>query len=144
MKSKTGPYRKQHVQMTHLAAAIPTSEPIEDPGAALAALLRVRAVLVVHIRLENGILYPWMLRRASGAVCERVHRHRDDMGWLLASFLEVCAQWPTAESIAADPQGFARAWKDVRALLFAHMEAEQDDLYDLVDACIEERLALAS
>jgi hypothetical protein len=144
MKSKTDPYRRQHVQLAHLAAAIPTGDSIEDPGSALAALLRVRAVLVVHVRLENGILYPWMLRHASGAICERVHRHRDDMGWLLASFLEMCAQWSTAASIATDPQGFVRAWKDVRALLFAHMEAEQDDLYDLADGCIQERLALAS
>jgi hypothetical protein len=94
--------------------------------------------------VQTRILYPWMLRHASGAVCERVHRHRDDMGWLLASFLEMCAQWSTAASIATDPQGFVRAWKDVRAMLFAHVEAEQGGLYDLADGCIQERPALAS
>jgi hypothetical protein len=144
VKLKTDPYRKQHLHLAHFATALPTNDVIEDPNAAHAALFRVRAVLVVHIRLENGLLYPWMLQRSSESVCERVRRHRDDMGQLLTSFLKVCAQWSTAASIAEDPQGFVAAWKDVRALLFAHMAAEQDDLYDLADACMSERLALAS
>jgi hypothetical protein len=144
VKAKTRPYRNQHVHLAHLEAAIPASVPIEDPNATLAALLRLRAVLVVHLRLEGGLLYPWMLRHASGAVREKVRRHRDDMGWLLASFIEFCAQWPTAASIAADPRGFIVTWNAERALLIAHMTAEQYDLYDIADGYAEEQLAFAS
>jgi hypothetical protein len=144
MNSKTRPYRNQHVQLAHLVAAVPSSMPIEDPSAALAALSRVRSVLLVHLRLESGLLYPWMLQRATEVVCERVRRHRDDMGWLSTSFLEFCGQWSSAASISADPRGFVKAWSAERALLSAHLDAEQDDLYDVADGYADARLALAS
>ena len=144
MKQKTSPYRKQLAQLARLEAAVPTKAPIGDPDKALAALLRVRSVLVVHLMLEKGLLYPWLLRRASGQVCETVCRHRDAMAGVLVSFHAFCTQWSTPSAIAADPQAFVKAWAAARTLLFAHLAAERDDLYDIADGYAERQLALAS
>jgi hypothetical protein len=141
---KTSPYRKQLAQLARLEAAVPTSAPIHDPRAAHAALLRVRSVLVVHLLLEKGLLYPWLLRRASSPVCEKVCLHRDAMADVLASFVAFCTQWQSAAAIAADSHGFVRAWSAMRAPLFAHLSAERDDLYDVADGYAERQLALAS
>ena len=110
MKTKTSPYRRQLAQLARLAAAVPTSAPIKDPSTAIAALLRVRSVLVVHLLLEKGLLYPWLLQRATRPVCENVCRHRDAMSDVLAAFLGFCSEWSTEAAIAADPQEFVRAW----------------------------------
>ena len=144
MNPKTSPYRRQLAQLSRLATAVPTGAPTLDPNAALSALVRLRSVLLVHVRLEQGLLYPWMLRRASGTVCAKVCRHRESMAALLASFLGFCTQWSTAASIVADPQGFARSWGAQRAALFATLTEERDDLYDIADGYAERRLVLAS
>jgi hypothetical protein len=144
VKPKTSSYRRQLAQLARLQAAVPTSVPIKDPSKAIAALLRVRSVLVVHLLLEKGLLYPWLLQRASGPVCEKVCRHRDAMAGVLASFLGFCSEWSTEAAIADDPQEFVRAWGTMRALLFAHLAAERDDLYDVADGYAERQLALAS
>lgn len=144
MTSKTRPYRNQHVQLAHLEAALTATSPAEKPAEAIAALSRLRGVLIVHLYLETGLLYPWMLQRASGPVCEKVRRHRDGNRAFLASFLEFCAQWSTAAGIAGDPQAFVRDWTAQRALLFVHMAAEPDDLYDIADEYADARLPIAS
>lgn len=144
MKPKTSAYRRQLAHLARLQAAVPTSVPIKDPSRAIAALLRVRSVLVVHLLLEKGLLYPWLLRRASGSVCEKACRHRDAMGGMLASFQAFCSEWSTEAAIAANPQEFVRVWGALRTQLFAHLSAERDDLYDVADGYAERQLELAS
>jgi hypothetical protein len=144
MKPKTSPYRRQLAQLARFQAAVPTSLPIENTNRAVAALQRVRSVLVVHLLLEKGLLYPWLLQRASGPVCEKVCKHRDAMSGVLASFLEFCSEWSTEAAVSANPQEFVRAWGALRAFLFEHLAAERDDLYDIADGYAERQLELAS
>ncbi|HTA37479.1 MAG TPA: hypothetical protein VK760_00300 [Candidatus Acidoferrales bacterium] len=144
MKTKTSPYRRQLAQLARLEAAVPTSVPINDPSRTLAALLRVRSVLLVHLLLKKGLLYPWLLQHASGPICEKVCLHRDAMTGILEAFLRFCSDWSTEAAIATNPQEFVQAWGTLRAVLFAQLSAERNDLYDLADGYAERQLALAS
>ena len=130
---KTKPYRNQHLELARLAAAIPTDSYKLDAREASHALACLKSVLIVHLKLQDGMLYPWMMHQSSFELREKARHFRDMMHGLLVKFLEFHQRWTHAGAIAADPSAFVSAWLVVLGVLKHRLGAEASDLYPAID-----------
>ena len=130
----TQPYRNQHAELMRLASAIPIDASLVRPREASRALECLKSVLIVHLKLQDGMLYPWMSRQESTDLREMGRKYRDLMKEFLDTFLGFYHRWSAEGAIAADPDGFVEAWQHVAAMLKMRLRAEAADLYRVVDA----------
>lgn len=133
MNPRTQPYRNQHAELSRLAAAIPVDPERLESGRAARALAGLKGVLIVHLQLQEGMLYPWMMRQASFALHEVATAHRIAMRSLLVTFLEFYARWSHEDNIAADREAFVADWRCVLAVLRHRLNGEASDLYRAIE-----------
>jgi hypothetical protein len=144
MAPTTRPYRNQHAEIKRLASlVIPRADGVA-PEAAARALRAMRALLLVHLRFQDGMLYAWMVRHRTGTVRSTAHWYRSVTQTFLVTFLRFCDHWSDPNAIAREPKAFAEAWTCLRSLLLHRLEAEVRVLYPAIDAHASKPAALAS
>lgn len=134
MAPTTQPYRNQHVELARLAAAVPLDAVSVNSRDASRALECLKSVLIVHLKLQDGMLYPWMKRQPSVELRAKAARFHEMMRTLMASFVEFYQRWSSSDAIASDPDGFVAAWRLVWGVLKHRLDAEASDLYRSIDA----------
>ena len=145
MGPKTQPYRNQHAELARLAAAIPADSIEIVPSRASRALAGLKSLLIVHLKLQDGMLYPWMMHQPSAELRGKGKHFREMMHALLVSFLAFYQRWTNPDAIAEDPEGFVCAWRIVLGVLKHRLQAEASDLYPAIDRyVVPERAPLAS
>jgi hypothetical protein len=91
-------------------------------------------VLIVHLKLQDGMLYPWMKRQPSADLRAQAVRFREMMRTLMVAFLEFYQRWACPDAIEADPDGFVAEWRLVIGVLKHRLDCEASDLYRSIDA----------
>lgn len=129
----TQPYRNQHAQLMRLASAIPVDVSSLRAREVTCALDCLKSVLIVHLKLQDGMLYPWIAHHRSSDLREMGRKHRELMHEFLDGFLAFHSRWVGPDAVAADPDAFVAQWARVLALLRLRLRAEASDLYRLVD-----------
>jgi len=114
-------------------SAIPTDPNNIRPLEVSRALAGLKGILVVHLSLQDGMLYPWMSHHDAPIVRQAATHHRQMMKKFLLRFLNFYGDWQSAEAIEADRRGFALAWHVVQTTLLYRLEAEASDLYRVVE-----------
>ncbi|MBV8490043.1 MAG: hypothetical protein JO199_05875 [Candidatus Eremiobacteraeota bacterium] len=117
-----------------MASAIPLDAGRLDAREASRALAGLKSVLIVHLKLQDGMLYPWMTHQPSAELRENATRFREMMRTLMVSFLEFYQRWSRSDAIAADPDGFVAAWRLVSGVIKHRLDAEARELYRSIDA----------
>jgi hypothetical protein len=135
MVPATRPYRNQHAQLKRLASLVLPNADELVPQAAFQTLRAVRALLLVHLRFQDGMLYPWMVHHRAPTLRATARRYRSATQPFLVTFLRFCERWNDPDAIAREPQAFRKDWACLRALLFRRLEAETRVLYPAIEAC---------
>ena len=130
----TQPYRNQHVELARLAAGVPLNAADVNAREASLALQCLKSVLIVHLKMQDGMLYPWMKRQNSSELRAKGARFHEMMRTLMVAFVEFYQRWSSRDAIEADPDGFVAAWRLVWGVLKHRLEAESSDLYRAIDA----------
>lgn len=145
MIPNTRPYRNQHAELARLAAAIPLDPRGLQAREASNAVACLRSVLIVHVKMQDGLLYPWMMRHPLQAVRNRAAQMRPTMSALLVTFLEFAQRWGCASAIECDAAGFLGDVRPLLTLLRQRLRAEEDELYAMLDRIVRDcDVALAS
>lgn len=129
--------RDHHEAIRILLTYFPATEPF-DPAKVHAALQRLAAVLLRHLRLEDEFLYPILEDSDDRTVRETAHRYREEMGGISAEFRALLARWAQPESIAASSAAFLGEWKAFRGRLEVRMAKEDNGLYAIADDYLTE------
>lgn len=134
MAPTTKPYRNQHRELERLAAAIPPDPNAKTAVAARHAIDGLRSVFVVHVKLQSGLLYPWMKAQGAAHLHEKAHEFSDAAANVARSIQTFSDRFSTSDAIASEPAAFSRAWQDVHGKLRRLLVAQERELYPLVDA----------
>ena len=124
--------RDHHEAIRILLAYFPQTEPF-DPVKLYSTLKRLAAVLLAHLRLEDGSLYPLLEESDDRTVRETAHRYQEEMGGISSEFRALLTRWDSAEAIASNPSEFLRAWKLFRGRLEVRMAKEDNGLYAIAE-----------
>lgn len=129
-------YRSQHRELARLAADI-TAGGQTDAFKTNMALGRLKGVLSVHLKLEDTVLYPAMMRHSSEDIRSLAQKYQREMGDLAGAFDAFYTRWTAPDAIENDAAGFQREWSGVLAALNARITAEENDLYAAVDEYVD-------
>lgn len=133
----TARFEAQHAELSALAKdvlrTLDTRILSVDPGPARRALATFSGRLRVHATMEQEALYPRLLASPDAAVAAKARELLDEVGDLYSRFFALLKRWPDKESVAADPEGYARDVMMMLHRLHLRMKRENSELYPLAD-----------
>ena len=91
------------------------------------------AKLNVHLALEDKALYPQLLKHTDPGVQAKVKAFSDEMGGIKGAFTAYMGKYPSAQAIQAAPGSFVVDTNNLAKVLGKRIQAEDSDLYALVD-----------
>lgn len=99
----------------------------------MASLLsQLAGKLVLHLTLEDEVLYPRLLKHQDPKVQQKAQAYMDEMGGLKTAFGAYQSRW-NESSIKADNEGFINESRKIFQALKERIKRENNDLYPLVD-----------
>jgi len=125
--------RDHHVVLQYLIDDINEAQ---TPAKLNELLFRFRSVLLTHLRLEDGWLYPRLQASENVFIREKATRYRDQMGGLRGQFMDMWRRWSPDGAIAGDEAGFRNDWGAFAAAFEQRVHAEDSDLYAAAESDI--------
>lgn len=123
--------RDHHVMLRYLADEVGK----EKRRASVVPLLRrLRAVLLVHLKLEDDWLYPRLSQSPNGIVREKAERYRREMGGLRSQFDALWKNWSADGAIDAHFEQWQSEWRRFDEAVQARISSEDEDLYVAAEA----------
>lgn len=105
----------------------------QDASAVRTLLSGLAGKLNVHLAMEDKALYPQLLQHKDPAVQAKAKAFMEEMGGIKAAFSGYLGKYPSAQAIQAASQGFVTDTEAVIKVLAKRIQAEDSDLYELVD-----------
>lgn len=137
MKS-TDNLRRQHRELLRIGAEMVGLLAMEaaqrDVYKLRSLIAQMAGILNVHLAMEDGVMYPQLLRHPDPELRAIAKRFIDEMGGLKAAFTAYVEKWNVPRAIMDEPVTFARETKNLVDLLSRRIEREDRDLYPEVDA----------
>ena len=135
--SKTQKYREQHQELVAMVGQLkPLLNPAglaKDGGAARSLLSAFAGKLNVHLAMEDKALYPQLLNHKDAAVQGKAKAFMDEMGGIKEAFTAYLGKYPSAMAIQAAASAFIADTEGLVKVLAKRIQAEDSDLYALVD-----------
>jgi len=135
--SRTEKFREQHRDLVamvgQLAPHLTPARLAKESAEVRSLLSQFAAKLNVHLAMEDKALYPQLLQHKDPAVQGKAKTFMDQMGGIKEAFSGYMAKYPTAHAIEASPAGFISDTEGLIKVLAARIQAEDSDLYALVD-----------
>jgi Hemerythrin HHE cation binding domain len=136
--ARTDKFRSQHAELVQAAAdfskLLSPAQLGKDGGPARQQLAQLAGKLNVHLAMEDKSLYPGLLRHKDPAVQAKAKKFIDEMGGIKKAFAAYSGKWPSAAAIQANAGGFVQETQALFGVLAQRIQAEDNDLYKLVDA----------
>ena len=147
--SRTANLRRQHDaavvivgELSTLIAARPGIEARDGAFQATLLLAKLTGLLRIHFAQEDRQLYPSLMASGRGGVAEVARRFFEEMGSLGPTYGEFVQRWTSATDILSDPRAFRRESKAIFAALADRITRENEQLYPLADAQIDDGVPL--
>ena len=147
--SRTANLRRQHDaavtivgEINNLLLARPGVEVRDGAFQATLLLAKLTGLLRIHFAQEDRQLYPALMASGRGGVAEVARRFFEEMGDLGPTYGAYAQRWASADQILSDPRGFRRESKTVFTALADRITRENEQLYPLADAQIDEGVPL--
>lgn len=104
----------------------------------LMQLNRLYGVLRIHLALEDVQLYPALASSPDQEVAKTARRYVEEMGSLALDLECFARHWSCSASIANNFAEFREAAQDLMLALAVRIERENQQLYPLADAAMEQ------
>ena len=136
-----GPLELYHRQHRELRRSVEWLAGVEIGALATAAgqgevrrrLAELSGKLLVHLQMEDGSLYPEMLRSPSADVRATAVRFQSEMGALRRSADEAFRRWLRRDALSQAPERFLADRRTLFHALHSRIDAEEAELYPLVE-----------
>ena len=127
--------RREHAELAslarHLAGMIAQGVPPEA-GKLYEVRMKLTSVLTCHLKAEDWVLYPSLLRSSNEQVVTTARAFSASMGELASDFHNYVRRWRSTE-IGEDWEGYQRETSEILRVLTLRMKREDRDLYPLLD-----------
>ena len=127
--------RREHAELAslarHLAGMIAQSVPPEA-GKLYELRMKLTSALICHLKAEDWVLYPCLLRSSNEQVVTTARAFSASMGELANDFHDYVRRWGATE-IGDDWEGYQRETSEILRVLTLRMKRENRDLYPLLD-----------
>ena len=100
----------------------------------LPLLKRFRTVLIAHLKLEDGWLYPRLEKSANAIVRGKAERYRREMGGVSEQFMQLWSKWSGTGAIESDFSAWRTDWHVFAQAIVRRMDTEDHDLYVAAEA----------
>ena len=128
--------REEHERLIDILGRLETALALPEPPPAI-QLFELRreltATLVSHLKAEDWILYPQLIRGKDKKAAAAARALLDEMGGLARAFAEFSERWGATE-IARDWAGYRRAGTAMIGALARRIARENRELYPLLEA----------
>jgi hypothetical protein len=145
MANSTKAFRRQHNEIVDLVQQILSMLKTEDLRRNADPVCNVRSrlagVLVVHLAMEDRVMYPQLIASANAGLAAMAQRYQSEVGDYKVQFDAYLQRWRTAEDVQADPPSFIRETSRILGALVQRIERENSELYPLVETAQPPRLA---
>ena len=125
--------RDHHVVLQYLIDDINEAKTPQKLGE---LLFRFKSVLLTHLRLEDGWLYPRLQESENVFIREKALRYHDQMGGLRRQFMTMWRRWSAEGAIEKDEPAFRKEWTAFAVAFEQRVHAEDGDLYAAAEADI--------
>ncbi len=140
----TGNFRKQHKELLETAAQISShlnpDELSKDATEIYDLLMEFANKTNYHLKMEDDILYPALLRHPEKIVRALAKLYLDKMGRIKNEFNNYMANWPDPKTVRANPDSFINETKEIFEILSRRMDKEDNELYSFIDKDMPARL----
>ena len=137
--------KAQHRLIIRLASALGgLAEALKTPEDVLRArelMTALNAALIEHLAIEDGELYPVLMKADDASVRQLAEHYVDDMGAISGAWAHYFGEWSQAR-ILSDRSRFAVATKGLIGALAHRVEREDDTLYPAMEAADARSAAL--
>lgn len=127
-------YRQQHAmirrQVNTLADGVHGAKGATELRVALS---RLAGTIAIHFTTEEDSLYPRLLRSHDAMACTTARRFQDSLGSIARAFGSYFETWKQYGAIERERGRFASETRDILEALIRRMDAEDEQLYALVD-----------
>lgn len=124
--------RAEHLALRRLIAHMPAAHPFSENDV-VAALKRLRRVLLSHLDHEDTALYPLLESAPNAVLSRKAARYREHMGGIANVFTDLCTEWMEPGAITARPDVFLDRWLALLGALHMRMDSEDEDLYAMAE-----------
>ncbi len=90
------------------------------------------STLIVHLKVEDWLLYPPLLESADTQIACTARSFSEEMGGLSDAYRAHCDKW-SADAIAADWAGYCAECREILDALTIRITRENRELYPLVE-----------
>ena len=133
MGARTDSYQHQCRELLRLARTISLEASQGDAHGAKRGLEELRSILTVHVRLQNGILHPWLQKDGPEHLRDGAKGLALTGSDLLNSIVTFTGRWRTGDAIAARRPAFAAEFGELARRLQTLVSEEQALYYGIDD-----------
>jgi hypothetical protein len=135
--ARTERFRQQHNELLGIAQELQTlldaQALAKDGSAARSCLGRLIGKLVVHLSIEDKVLYPALVSNKDPALAALANQFSTEMKSTITQVVAYNDRWPTPSAIKASPVVFAAETKQVISILTHRIKRENKELYMAAD-----------
>jgi hypothetical protein len=127
--------KSEHLTLTAIASRLSAmiAQPAPPPAQELYTMrMKLASMLIRHLKSEDWILYPRLLKSSDAKVAATSHAFVEEMGGLAKAFGDYSDRW-TAYEIEQNWKGYQRETAEILNLLARRMVREERELYTLLD-----------
>ena len=130
--------RKQHKEISEtvkqISVLLKPDILLQDAEQAGILLSKFTENLEIHLTWEDEALYPALQRHPKEEVRILTKVFSEEMGGISKAVARYAANWPNAESIKKNPDGFINESHEIFAALSSRINQENNHLYPLLEA----------
>jgi hemerythrin-like domain-containing protein len=135
--ARTTRFREQHNELLQLAGQLQllldANDLKRDGAPARAILNNIMGKLLVHVSVEDKVLYPELQRHTDPVVSRLANKFSSEMKNTAAALVKYNEKWSLAIRISSDPMGFISETKQILSALKDRIKRENNELYAAAD-----------
>lgn len=133
----TEQFKKQHVELLVMVKKIVpllNTKDIQNKNTLIFNYLNdLLSDLMIHLILEDNILYPKMMRSSDRTVAKTAKKYQDEMGGVAQVTESYRAKWNSSDVISENPYDFIKETKALFTALQERITREDKILYPMFD-----------
>ncbi|RLB53420.1 MAG: hypothetical protein DRJ42_12005 [Deltaproteobacteria bacterium] len=134
---RTSTFRHHHVQLHStvegLSAVLAWAASIDAAEQAALRLQELKGQLIIHLELEDTLLYARLLDHPSPALRTATQGFKDEIVHFAAAFAEFCHTWQRPQTIGSDWATFVAETEALLTALARRIHREETELFPLID-----------
>ena len=138
----TKEFSEQHqsilVVAQQLAATLNVEALSKDAWDTRGLLSTLAGKLIVHLQMEDKILFPDLRKSTDEQVRGVLQNFSDEMTGIAEVFLAYMEKWPHAMAVQAKPQEFVDETNNILRVLGERVDKEESTLYPLLQKSIDQ------